>query len=283
MPRAKSKIIRDIQDLPSWYDLNKYKEAKKLTARGWYEQLIVRSSYQALLERRPLHERLASFLKEMRRTPIINIEDPALTIMLGGGKLEALKGDDAEYAAPMSGVYSLTPRDLYFIERNISEEQRKYAKGFIEQIFGQSEGPLKKLRYRLQKWIIEPAYKTSSHKWAQGAVMVNLALPDKVLEAHFRGFLKKKRAELSVLQDEQRHHSIPFQRWVDCGLLPYLDLRLWAQENELKIPHHILAKSIYHKKDNDPETVRKVTALMAAAALSKEGLIELEALASTEL
>ncbi len=44
--------IKNISELPKWFQLDKYKAAKKLDAAGWYEQFAIREPNNAMVNSR---------------------------------------------------------------------------------------------------------------------------------------------------------------------------------------------------------------------------------------
>jgi hypothetical protein len=50
-------------------------------------------------------------------------------------------------------------------------------------------------------------------------------------------------------------------RWYEAGVLPYLDLEFWAEENNVRIPYWLFGETIFAYKRNvdTTEAVRKTT------------------------
>ena len=53
------------------------------------------------------------------------------------------------------------------------------------------------------------------------------------------------------------------ESWIQMGVLPYLDLTLWAYLNDLNVPNRVMADAIYSDGEGNPNRVRKVTKVWA--------------------
>jgi Family of unknown function (DUF6387) len=67
----------------------------------------------------------------------------------------------------------------------------------------------------------------------------------------------------SGLPPPKRFARPDFEFWIRMGILPYLDLTLWAYLNDLNIPNRVMADAIYSDDEGDPDRVRKVTKVWA--------------------
>jgi hypothetical protein len=131
-----AKRIKRVSDLPDWFDLNKYSDAKFLDAAGWYEQLSVRRDIQTMIaaERKPSLETstFKDVLKRVQITPIVNVlESELLRTCFYDGALHEIKTRNQQYTL---GVHLAKVRDLYLAEGHIQQEKRNYARGFFRQI-----------------------------------------------------------------------------------------------------------------------------------------------------
>lgn len=113
-------------------------------------------------------------------------------------------------------------------------------------------------------------------------VIVDLNFPDKILIENFKLHLAARRAESNTEHLSRHGRQCNFLDWIHYGVLPYLDLKLWELENDIKIPHRVIADAIYPRGEGGEETVRKTT-IPLATYLSENIPPQLFAHAATEL
>jgi hypothetical protein len=285
------KRIKHVSALPDWYSLDKYKNADSLDAAGWYEQLSVRADifYLSEAQREQLGRRegparrskgLIKALNLIRATPIIDLtSDDLLRAIFGGGSLQELKSRDPIYTL---GVRATTVRSLYMTELNIEKGKRSYARNFFGQF--DDHGWLKPFKYRGMEWMDRPVDEIVDSSGLYINTQVNLRLPDKVLIAQFKQFLKDKRSPLQrlgiLVENKQKSY---FAAWQRFGVLPYLDLRIWEEETAVKLSNRVIADAIFAAGDGGEEVVRKTTAKLAKSLLAKEHLETLASFAAQEI
>ncbi|MNE40638.1 hypothetical protein D3C80_1346720 [compost metagenome] len=106
-------------------------------------------------------------------------------------------------------------------------------------------------------------------------VMIDLRASDAVLKKAFSSWLEGVRADHPAAE---RPKAI-YDRWARYGVLPYLDLCIWAWETETHIPDRVMSAAISHY-DVGEANLRKTIAPLAEGLLSD--LSELRAVASLE-
>lgn len=123
------------------------------------------------------------------------------------------------------------------------------------------------------------------------AIRINWTLPDTTLIEHFKQFLKLHRpAESWQDGDDEFAYSIKkfnrkpnFDDWCRFGILPYLDLQLWALETDNHIPYRVMADAIYLPGEGGEENVRKTTAPLADMLMTETALDVLASQAALEI
>jgi Family of unknown function (DUF6387) len=111
-----------------------------------------------------------------------------------------------------------------------------------------------------------PSVVTSSQNAVQWVLFaVDLDLPDALLHQQFKTQIERLRfmEQESGLPPPKRFARPDFEFWIRMGILPYLDLTLWAYLNDLNIPNRVMADAIYSDDEGDPDRVRKVTKVWA--------------------
>ncbi len=110
---------------------------------------------------------------------------------------------------------------------------------------------------------------------------VNLHLPDRLLIKEFRSWLATLRREPQYRAPRRRRLS--FKVWVRAGVLPYIDLITWCEQESAHYPDRVLADAVFPSGDGDAENLRKTTTVLAESLLSDQMLQTLAALAASEL
>lgn len=296
MARNKNEI-RSTSELPDWFSLEKYDQATKLDAKGWYENIFHRQEFyyisdnillsnakareanenhqdNSLLLSHIIEDGRIGFVNLMRANPIIKPMD----IKIDSDKPEPRRFFDEFYGKKIKGgVRSMTVRDLRMADRSLSKGRRDYSKKWIDQIdkiLWTNKGLVD-----FKNWIDEPIYKsrccaaldsveeTTEHRGtksiSQIEVVVNTDLPDSILIEDFKIWLESVR-------DSKRTRRPDFDKWASLGFLPFMDLTIWSRINDVSIPFRVMADAIFQPGEYDSETVRKTVLPIAMPLLAGE-------------
>lgn len=251
-----------MNELPSWFKIEKYEAAKTLDATGWYEQLMVRHIGKSYFDE-DLNDGSDSSLQSLealdllRATPIIDVHNNLLIkVLFGGGGIDELKTDTPNYSL---GVHMTSVREHYQTENKIENEKRAYARNFFAQMWGKN-WLTKPLKYTHKDWIDKPIDNIRSSPEFNINISVDMRLPDKELIEQFKQLLKGLRdplQQLGITIDNRLRSD--FDGWAKFGILPYLDLIAWAEMEGLKIPNRVMADAIFPVGEGGEEVVRKTT------------------------
>jgi hypothetical protein len=284
------KRIKHVSALPGWYSLDKYKKADNLDALGWYEQLSIRADILKLTDARRAQlsqtegpakqsKGIIKVLNSVRATPIIDLTgEGLLCAYFYGGALQELKSRNPRYTL---GVRLTTVRSHYLTEGNIEKEKRTYARNFFNQF---DDDWLKPLKYKQKDWLDKPIDWFATKSGFDMNIQVNMLLPDDVLTSQFKQFLKDRRGPLKQTRSSFIYkQKADFATWQRYGVLPYLDLRMWEREMDVKLPYRVIADAIFPIGDGGEEVVRKTTAKLAKSLLTRKHLEMLAAVAAQEI
>jgi hypothetical protein len=98
--------------------------------------------------------------------------------------------------------------------------------------------------------------------------MVDLKLPDYILKTQFQEWLSEMRtAERQRHEGLSKHKGPSRAKWIDMGLLPCIDLLLWASEQDTEISMLDLAFAIHKGDVNKEDSIRKTTVPLATSFL----------------
>ncbi len=286
-----AKRIKTISELPKWFQLDKYENAKKLNTLGWLEQLSVRSDILMIISSHISrgHDYTCEILENFRENPIIDlpIENDAYYAYLGGPITE-LKQKKAYYTL---GVQAISARQLLIHKLNCDQVRWDYLMKWHNQLVQnarcskkQINDYKKKFKYKTPDWIDNPLYDSyTSNVFTTEHVCVNMELPDNILIDHFKQFLAKRRAEKYDKLCLKPYRQPDFNDWIRFGVLPYLDLKIWELEEKVTIPNRVMADAIFLPGECGEETVRKTTKSLVASLIKQETIEQLVAKAALEI
>lgn len=105
-----------------------------------------------------------------------------------------------------------------------------------------------------------------------------------MLIEQFKQLLPALRVSEENSQNAERVYRRPDSAsWIYFGVLPYLDLKLWAQVEGVQIPNRVFADAIFPPGEGGEEVVRKTTSKIADQVLTATYLQELAAIAALEI
>lgn len=286
MPR-KERMIRNVCELPSWFDRNNYAAATELDAAGWYVQLKLRQDALCYLDfdESRVYPNTPFAIEAMRKdyahgfrcvTDLLRLSPIAPPTAISTQPLfEGFFGPT--YSA---AVRTMTVGDLRVAERKLSVGRKQYSINWIDGIDDAFLGR-KRVVFGRKNWINRPLHESSKcdlpadlneireqrSPWGDTPVVVNLSMPDAMLIEQFRDWLDEIRKTMSSQAGKRRYQRPDFESWIRFGVLPFLDLTIWAKENGLSIPNRVMADAIFEPWMGDSEAVRKTAAPLAMSLL----------------
>jgi hypothetical protein len=208
--------IEHVKDLPEWLIPEKYLGAKSFHAAEWYEQLAVRRYLLWLLSlpRTQVHELFAEQADLLRAFPLEAAKDLRRCAKV------ALQELTSEKRAVRLLIYNDLPPILRMIvAKNPSTEISEQA--VLLPDFYQWDEPPKSALFR-----------------------VDLNKTDTELVEGFKLALSEARNITGQAQPKTRRRPA-YYRWAHYGLLPYLDLFIWAKETGSNIPLRVMADALF--------------------------------------
>ncbi len=272
-----AKIDR-VEDLPDWFDLEKYKGCESFGAAEWLEQLERRRDLLALHPTRvgtptacdtaAWEDFTLTFWKIAVREPAEEVRAAPLNSP-SKGKVSKWLADRCNQ--PIKGVcaYDLmwqSTRDLD------AERNGKAAQGTSQRwdAISPSGGSLSSF----VSWANVPLtinYHDGSPE--RPILQIDLGASDAILKTAFAAWLKEARA------GSARRAKPLYDRWSRYGLLPYLDLLIWSMETGIRIPDRVMSAAI-SSYDAGEANLRKTVAPLATELL--RDLSELRAFSAVE-
>lgn len=262
--------INSTADLPEWFDLEKYKGCAEFGALEWYacirERVRVAHVVEALVsgERGSIRKKLAS----MRAHPLAAIDR---------------KEELIQQLLPRPAVRSATWQALERAARLDRMTNSKQAPAW------ESLGDAIRLASPDNELGNERALQESETLMIPGwldreadaaLAIVDLSATDAVLVDAFKEWLIQARAGQPTVARKKTRKRYAIERWAGYGLLPYLDLKIWAIETGTKIPLDVLRDAI-RPRHSDSEHIRKTVASLARSLVAD--LSGLRAMAAAEV
>lgn len=258
---------------PAWFKHGGYASAESMDAADWYLNLKLRL--------RLLLGGLNATANNHLRTKFIRGGQPLVRRGLHAGLAlfgtdfgpdvaSILKGEE-----PRLGVYSLRIEELYAFERSFPEDVRSFARTFA----GRHVHPR----------LIPPAFTGAvdhifEPRMTGVFARIDLSYPDKVLLQHFREFVGMKRREFGRIGGRQPYRdaldelgsrrSVRLRTFFRLGVLPYMDLCSWAEEEKRRIPISAWADLLHLTSEDDVRETRRYAKLLLRPFVIDGWLIE---------
>jgi len=247
------KKTKKVGTTPDWFVLEKYQECSSFKAIDWLANLLQRQSVFEHLARSEM-DSASQLTKEIRN-------DPSGSYFLcdtPDSPVQPLTFDKIVMAAFFAKLGDIIP--------SMKETAEKWAQ-FRNAISTNA--------------LIDPMTNSNSfspidlNRSNELPIIVDLSINDSMLIEAFSVWLKDVRAQKGISASRERP---AYKNWARYGLLPYLDLLIWSQENNYQIPHNIMREKIGYRLDND--AFRKTVPPLAKSLM--DDLTELKALAAIE-
>lgn len=275
-----AKIDR-VEDLPEWFDLEKYRGCESFSAADWFEQ--VNRRYE-LLELHPSrvalvrpecskdwHAFVLDFWKIAMREGAQHVREAPLDSPSKGKIGKWMACPDSQ---PVKQVRAI---DLMFqLTRDLDAERNGKAPLGISERWRAITGECSLFSFRS---FAEAPLSVNFYRGApeMPILQVDLGAPDQLLKDAFALWLREARARQKA--DIARRSRPLYARWARYGLLPYLDLLIWSMETDTHIPDRVMSAAI-SRHDAGEANLRKTIAPLAEKLMSD--LSEIQAQAAVE-
>ena len=276
MNKSKQELIKNA---PEWFSLKNYDQSKNLDAYGWWLHLSRRMAALDAIER-GYHYDLSKFF----RNPVLNNSE----INEIRNKLSWVSplANDTPNAPKLKNakLHTDTVRSLPLLwiayGENDDQDVREAVDNFKSSKDTDTDADLLFTPYDL--------YLKSKGLNNNGLLLLEVdcnATDEKIL-ADFSSWLKAARDEFGSVR-AMSFTKATFQEWVSYGVLPYIDLTLWAKYNNVRLTQYAIGRAIYPDDDescSDPtERIRRTTKAKADWLMNWALLRSLEIQANAEI
>ncbi|MFP5422352.1 MAG: DUF6387 family protein [Gammaproteobacteria bacterium] len=269
-----TKIDR-VADLPEWFGLENYQGLESLGAPEWYG-LLSQRQYLLTLQKLQTDDNqeiakaaAVGFTREIQHIRGTKVESAHIPAFFGEGGLDQYLKDEKR------SVHPLTFRHLREHAQNMQGCYHNPEKWFAELNRACSA------EVHTSTTTDAPLFLTghlTGHNEKFAAVRIDLEVPDAVIMESFQAWLKETRTTKGQPR-KKKFYRPDFARWARYGVLPYLDLVIWARETETHIPDRVMSAAI-SSYDAGESNIRKTVAPLAESLMND--LSELLALAALE-
>jgi len=275
------------KQIPEWFNLELYADVENLSLAGWLDNLQPRSYWF----HGPTDE--DSWITKLMRKRNTPIGKPVVT----DGKYarqttlsQSAPYDDVETPEFETGtVRSL--RTAYVVNKIADVLYRREE---FDQVLGQiaekwwADGESTRLDDDIidddTRLILEQPIDELERRLSENApslslsAEIDLAAPDKIIIEDFRRWIKSARETFSI-QSRSYFTDAMLESWSRNRLLPFIDLTIWARENNTNISDAAMGNTLFPDEfDVDlPERIRKVVRPKAHWIMQKSVLTAIEA------
>lgn len=247
-----------INKIPASFSLSKYDEVAQFDAAQWFVNLEKR---YLLLEQSTLFDESYKFFKNRIKKDIMSLlENPIVTIEKCDGTSLLGIQDDAVMSLKNKDFFELLLyTDLFYEEKDFQN---------LIDLIGNVSSPMT---------MIGPTNSKSSEKYFWNAdisprgmafAKINLLASDETLVNDFKVWVRREKEKRTIhfvnnkatKLSEKIHKHAPtqadFNQWHSNKILPYLDLIIWAKENQVKLTHDQLGEVLFANSGVDDSTLK---------------------------
>ena len=257
--------IKSVKDLPKWFDLKKYEGLKTLDLAGWDDQIATRSlAYWHLTHsERSLSESMHDHCIKEASEHVRQVADNPIIARHRGEKgdispfwSDALK--DRPYNS--YSVCSMSAFDAIDLSRSVNSESEVW--GMVRAVGNamDTSPDLSTEQRRLGNTPVDLIYRQNGEDpdtLEISCVSVNLSATDEQIMGDFRHWLTHYRNIVGLASRAQGFTEKDFSDWIDSGVIPYIDLKLWAISENCTITQNTYGNALF-PDDIDVDTTDRI-------------------------
>lgn len=265
-----------VKEIPDWFNLENYKNAKNLTAMGWYSQLVSRRGLYNQVSDLNAYNQSVDEDQRYKLKDFISIGAANIYENIKKNGLLSNVDEVYPYHKVFNNISSLSIRDCFSIETELSviktKEHLEQLKKIHEKEMIDIDSDIKN-----NTLLSKPLNEILDFGNDQ-LVKINLSASDEKIISDIKDWLKEKRNEHKKnIYTKKNYTQIHFDKWISKSVLPYLDLTIWAKMESKSISYNVMGKTIFpNEYDIDlAEKVRKTVSDLALSLITRESLVML--------
>jgi hypothetical protein len=261
---------RLLKHIPSWFRMANYQRAAGLDALGWYAQIGVRQVCSAQLKNMP--ERILPEWDCAVRAALSSLRDNPLF----GPFSQPFRHPAFRRCFDFAGirflsVRSMILRDLFRVERTIRPKLTRAQIACAEQLVSdQSSFGTARFFLGSPDWM-DASAENECVREGFVPLMIDLNFSNQLLMKHFGQHLQRLRRAPGGKPKQAARKSPDLGSWAEMGLLPCMDLLLWAEEQRGRLPDRLIADAIEPCDIRREDQIRRVIRPLASGFLLMQG------------
>jgi len=258
---GKHKKPRRLKKLPDWFRLANYEPVRTLDALGWWQQInIRRACYDQLKDMRSEHPLFSERDAAVKKALFSSRQQPICSTSCAPFNGEEFSWCfNIEFLPEQEGdgpiVREMRLLDLYKFERD-ARSWWQLSKEKIEEAEKLVNHPSPFIFLSPTPAWMKPTVRHKDSTSSIVPVVLDLDLPNAAVIEHFKLLLQKLRRERQTWAEATKHMP-ELMDWARNGLLPCMDLILWAEEEQGRITDGFLADAVFPEGEGDEQKIRK--------------------------
>lgn len=283
--------IKTVKQLPEWFKLEHYNQAKDFNADDWYDELMPRLFLRYCLKQ---YEELPYNWEIIKRDGLLyyvaQTEEVSYRVSSIGPfshEFQTIDKKKKQDKAKYRSVYSLSNMNMYgSYWVNTQDQKDEIAKKMNIMFDAKHRTEATRDLKEALEWLSKPFDNSSMDitfglKDKFGYARVELDASDEQIKQDFASWLADERNRRNVITSKKSFNEVDFTSWYDSSVLPYLDLMFWAEMDDVKINQYVIAQAIFHDayalgSDVDPLGKLKTTKKKAEYLMDYEVMKLLE-------
>lgn len=258
----KKKTIKKIDDLPDWFDINKYEATKNMSPQDWFSQLLVRNILEQVFRDCP-H---SYFYLTYKDYGTYIEKDPFPNWKQTSEKMREIIDTFHLRAVELARVLS----SYGFLRGTLSNKQYQYLSDWYAKFITFEKQPPKV--EKMPDWFIQELNSKSN----KILIEIDLEAADQLIFKQLKPLMQQEREKRAMNEEQIIINASPkqLQSWYEFGVFPYCDLRNWARVNRISIPYRIYADAIFTRCEKGEETIRRTTKKLTNKLLTADAIYQ---------
>lgn len=257
--------IKEINYIPKWFDIAKYKGLATLDLDGWSTQISVRSYLYWMLtvhlpqcksinessgdgDFREARRRIEEWIKSITESPIVVREE--------------VDDSPPSDSCDTFSVRAMSTYHVYWFWRDLSDDNWGEWEAVKEAGDASNVRKETKDQNELLNTTLDMFYKNNGYLQPEKVhAVINLSATDEQIISDFIQWLPLYRKVLGVKSKSKNLSEKDFNKWIEGGVIPFIDLKLWGLLHGFSFTQNILGQAIFPDETqiDTTERIRKTT------------------------
>jgi hypothetical protein len=224
--------------VPSWFKLSKYRNLGNLDLTGWFKHLSARQICMDAVDPPGTRVYLTAYGFDVCHKALRALRVDPLSDAKALNDLTSLDGFLPQNIRYTLGVHTLRMSDL-------SGQLAAMDRGTRRMLCGNLSREKREEFYRSNRnWATQEVDAYRIYGVTKRLLVVDPTLPQEVLVNQFRDWLSIEQSEKRADGFEGKYYAPDPRRWIAMGLLPCMDLMMWAAEKRVNYSKRDITRAI---------------------------------------